>query len=116
MMFTLNRRSFAALTLGVLAGRAGAAECPEHPVKFVVPYPPGGFNDTLARVSADKLGKVWNQPTIVDNKPGGNTTVGNNFVAKSPADGYTILITPLPFSALPGLYGNTLPYDALKDF
>jgi tripartite-type tricarboxylate transporter receptor subunit TctC len=116
MMSKLSRRSFSALTLAVLAGRAGAAEFPERPVKFVVPYPPGGFNDTLARVSADKLGKMWNQSVIVDNKPGGNTTVGNNFVAKSPADGYTILITPLPFSALPGLYGNTLPYDALKDF
>jgi hypothetical protein len=85
-------------------------------VKFVVPYPPGGFNDTLARVSAEKLNKMWNQPVVVENRPGGNTTVGNVAVAKSPADGYTILITPLPFSALPGLYGANLPYDALKDF
>jgi tripartite-type tricarboxylate transporter receptor subunit TctC len=85
-------------------------------VKFVVPYTPGGFNDTLARVSADKLAKMWNQPVVVENKPGGNTTLGNQFVAKSPADGYTILITPLPFSALPGLYGANLPYDALRDF
>jgi tripartite-type tricarboxylate transporter receptor subunit TctC len=53
---------------------------------------------------------------VVENKPGGNTTVGNQFVAKSPADGYTILVTPLPFSALPGLYADKLPYDALKDF
>jgi len=53
---------------------------------------------------------------VVENRPGGNTTVGNVAVAKSPADGYTILITPLPFSALPGLYGANLPYDALKDF
>jgi tripartite-type tricarboxylate transporter receptor subunit TctC len=115
-MFTLNRRAFGALTLGVLATRAGAAEFPDHPVRFVVPYPPGGFNDTLARVTGDKLGKVWGQTVIVDNKPGGNTTVGNNFVAHSAPDGYTVLITPLPFSALPGLYGASLPYDALKDF
>ncbi|HEX2547642.1 MAG TPA: tripartite tricarboxylate transporter substrate binding protein [Ramlibacter sp.] len=67
-------------------------------------------------MSAEKLTKMWNQPVVVENKPGGNTTVGNVFVAKAPADGYTILITPLPFSALPGLYGATLPYDALKDF
>lgn len=53
---------------------------------------------------------------MVENKPGGNTTVGNNLVAKAAPDGYTILITPLPFSALPGLYGPQLPYDALKDF
>jgi tripartite-type tricarboxylate transporter receptor subunit TctC len=115
-MFTLNRRTFGALTLGVLATRAGAAEFPDHPVRFVVPYTPGGFNDTLARVTGDKLGKIWGQSVIVDNKPGGNTTVGNNFVAHSAPDGYTVLITPLPFSALPGLYGASLPYDALKDF
>ena len=106
----------AALCLGVFAAGAAAQTFPERQVKFVVPYPPGGFNDTLARVSAEKLGKMWNQPVVVENKPGGNTTVGNVSVARSPADGYTILITPLPFSALPGLYGTTLPYDALKDF
>jgi tripartite-type tricarboxylate transporter receptor subunit TctC len=98
------------------AGAAVAQTFPDHAVRIVVPYPPGGFNDTLARVSAEKLTKTWNQPVVVENKPGGNTTVGNLFVAKSPADGYTILITPLPFAALPGLYGSQLPYDALKDF
>jgi tripartite-type tricarboxylate transporter receptor subunit TctC len=116
-MSILSRRSFAALCLGLLAGVAAVAQTfPDHPVRIVVPYPPGGFNDTLARVSAEKLNKIWNQPVVVENKPGGNTTVGNLFVAKSPADGYTILITPLPFAALPGLYGTQLPYDALKDF
>lgn len=93
-----------------------AQQFPTKTVKIVVPYPPGGFNDTLARISSDKLGKVWNQSVVVENKPGGNTTIGNAYVAKSPADGYTILISPLPFSALPGLYGSKLPYDALKDF
>jgi tripartite-type tricarboxylate transporter receptor subunit TctC len=114
----IDRRTFAAGAAALLAtGLANAqANFPEKTVRFVVPYPPGGFNDTLARVSADKLGKMWNQPVVVENKPGGNTTVGNVFVAKAPADGYTILITPLPFSALPGLYGANLPYDALKDF
>ena len=53
---------------------------------------------------------------MVENKPGGNTTIGNNYVAKSAGDGYTILVTPLPFSALPALYGKKLPYDALNDF
>jgi tripartite-type tricarboxylate transporter receptor subunit TctC len=102
--------------LALAALGAAAQNFPERTVKFVVPYPPGGFNDTLARVSAEKLGKTWNQTVLVENKPGGNTTVGNVSVAKAPADGYTILITPLPFSALPGLYRNNLPYDALKDF
>lgn len=110
------RRLLATLCLGLVALGAAAQNFPERQVKFVVPYPPGGFNDTLARVSAEKLNKMWNQPVVVENRPGGNTTVGNLAVAKAPADGYTILITPLPFSALPGLYGATLPYDALKDF
>jgi tripartite-type tricarboxylate transporter receptor subunit TctC len=109
-------RLLAVLVLGLTALGAAAQNFPERAVRFVVPYPPGGFNDTLARVSADKLGKMWNQTVVVENKPGGNTTVGNLSVAKGPADGYSILITPLPFSALPGLYRGNLPYDALKDF
>ncbi len=93
-----------------------AQEFPDKTVRIVVPYPPGGFNDTLARVVGERLSKIWSQAVLIDNRPGGNTTLGNNLVAKAPADGYTVLITPLPFSALPGLYGAQLPYDALKDF
>ena len=115
-MRNLMARLLAAAFLGIVATGAGAQAFPDRGVKFVVPYPPGGFNDTLARVSSEKLAKMWNQTVVVENKPGGNTTLGNVQVAKSPADGYTILITPLPFSALPGLYGDKLPYDALKDF
>lgn len=112
------KQFFLSLCLGtILSGLAVAADnFPERSVRIVVPYPPGGFNDTLARVVGERLSKTWNQPVVVDNRPGGNTTIGNAFVAKSPPDGYTILITPLPFSALPGLYGAQLPYDALKDF
>jgi tripartite-type tricarboxylate transporter receptor subunit TctC len=116
-MGTWFKTLLAFVCLGSMAAAPAAAQTfPDHAVRIVVPYPPGGFNDTLARVSAEKLTKMWNQPVVVENKPGGNTTVGNAFVAKSPPDGYTILVTPLPFSALPGLYGATLPYDALKDF
>ncbi|HWI78507.1 MAG TPA: tripartite tricarboxylate transporter substrate binding protein [Ramlibacter sp.] len=116
-MGTWFKTWLAILCLGWFAAAPASAQTfPDHTVRIVVPYPPGGFNDTLARVSAEKLTKMWNQPVVVENKPGGNTTLGNAFVAKSPADGYTILVTPLPFSALPGLYGNKLPYDALKDF
>ena len=111
-------RILASLGLGLaLAGAAGAADdYPSRPTRIVVPYPPGGFNDTLARTVGDRLAKAWKQPVVVDNRPGGNTVLGNSLVAKSPPDGYTILVTPLPFSALPSLYGNKLPYDALKDF
>jgi tripartite-type tricarboxylate transporter receptor subunit TctC len=105
------------LSFGLATGHSAIAQdFPDRTVRIVVPYPPGGFNDTLARVVGERLSKIWSQPVLVDNRPGGNTTLGNNLVAKAPADGYTVLITPLPFSALPGLYGAQLPYDALKDF
>jgi len=115
-MHPLIKKTLAVLCLGSAILTASAAEFPEKSVRIVVPYTPGGFNDTLARTVSVELAKTWNQPVLVDNRPGGNTTIGNNLVAKSPPDGYNILITPLPFSALPGLYGAQLPYDALKDF
>jgi tripartite-type tricarboxylate transporter receptor subunit TctC len=116
-MNAFSKKLLVALGLSVcVASSALAQTFPEKTVRIVVPYPPGGFNDTLARISSDRLGKVWSQPVVVENRPGGNTTIGNSYVAKSPADGYTILVTPLPFSAMPGLYGAKLPYDALKDF
>lgn len=104
------------LGLALCGGAAAADDYPSKPTRIIVPYPPGGFNDTLARTVGDRLGKVWKQSVVVDNRPGGNTVLGNNIAAKAPADGYTILITPLPFSALPALYGSKLPYSALTDF
>jgi tripartite-type tricarboxylate transporter receptor subunit TctC len=104
-----------AVAFGLVA-TASAQDYPSKPLRIVVPYPPGGFNDTLARTVGDRLSKQWGQSVVVDNKPGGNTVIGNQFVAKAPADGYTLLITPLPFSALPALYAGKLPYNATKDF
>ena len=116
-MVAFMKKFLMLICLGLILTSAIAADnFPDRPVRIVVPYPPGGFNDTLARVAGDRLTKIWNQPVLVENRPGGNTLIGNNVVAKSPPDGYTILITPLPFAALPGLYGAKLPYDALKDF
>ncbi|MGE0315834.1 MAG: tripartite tricarboxylate transporter substrate binding protein [Lautropia sp.] len=89
---------------------------PSKQIRIVVPYPPGGFNDTLARTFAEHLQADWKQSVVVDNKPGGNTLIGNGAVANAAPDGYTLLITPLPFAALPGLYSAKLPYDALKSF
>lgn len=123
----MNRRNAirAGLSLGavsclpaaVLAQAANAARnYPDRPIRIVVPYPPGGFNDTLARVVGKHLTADWKQGVLVDNKPGGNTVIGNTAVATAPADGYTLLVTPLPFSVLPALYGSKLPYDAVKGF
>lgn len=88
---------------------------PSRPVRIVVPYPPGGFNDTLGRLMAVHLSKTWKQPVVVDNKPGGGTVIGTQAVATSPADGYTLLVVQFPFAANPWLY-KSLPYDTEKSF
>ena len=88
---------------------------PSKPIKIVVPYPPGGFNDTLGRTLAAKFTEAWGQPAIVENKPGANTLIGSDFVAKSPPDGYTLLVVAFPFAVTPSLIRN-MPYDTVKDF
>jgi tripartite-type tricarboxylate transporter receptor subunit TctC len=94
---------------------AFAQSYPAKPIRIVVPYPPGGFNDTLGRTLAAKFTEAWGQPAIVENKPGANTLIGSDFVAKSPADGYTLLIVAFPFAVTPSLIKN-MPYDTVKDF
>ncbi len=111
----LSSLTAGATTFGSAIGAAADAY-PDKPIRIVVPYTPGGFNDTLARTVGEKLTKLWKQPVVVDNRPGGNTLIGNSMVAKAAPDGYTLLITPLPFAALPALYGTKLPYNATKDF
>jgi tripartite-type tricarboxylate transporter receptor subunit TctC len=88
---------------------------PSKPLRIVVPYPPGGFNDTLARTLGQKLTDAWKQPAVVDNRPGGGTTIGTNLVARAPADGHTLLIVSFAFAVNPGLY-EKLPYDSARDF
>jgi tripartite-type tricarboxylate transporter receptor subunit TctC len=92
-----------------------AGEYPDKPIRVIVPYPPGGFNDTLARTLGQKLADKWKQPVIVDNRPGGGTTIGTNLAAKSAPDGYTMLIVSFAFAVNPALYAS-LPYDTAKDF
>jgi tripartite-type tricarboxylate transporter receptor subunit TctC len=103
---------FAAL---FLTGSAAHAEFPEKTIRIVVPYPPGGFNDTLGRIVAQKLGEAWGQSTVVENRPGGGTLIGTESVAKAPPDGHTLLVVAFPFAVNPSLYAK-LPYDTVKDF
>jgi tripartite-type tricarboxylate transporter receptor subunit TctC len=88
---------------------------PSRPIRIVVPYPPGGFNDTLGRTLAAKFTEAWGQPAVVENKPGANTVIGTDYVAKSPPDGYTLLVVAFPFAVTPSLLKN-MPYDTVKDF
>jgi tripartite-type tricarboxylate transporter receptor subunit TctC len=95
---------------------ADAQSWPAKPVRIVVAYPPGGGIDILARQLADKLAVPWGQPVIVENKPGANTIVAADAVAKSSPDGHTLLMTSdATFSINPHLYAR-LPYDAQRDF
>jgi tripartite-type tricarboxylate transporter receptor subunit TctC len=94
---------------------AAAAPFPTKPVRLVVPYPPGGNTDVLARLIANQLTQTWGQQVIVDNRPGGNTVIGTELVARAPADGYTLLFTTLTFTVLPSTQPK-LPFDPLRDF
>src|SRR3954470_24293357 len=77
---------------------ASAQDYPSKPIRIIVPYPPGGFNDTLARTLGHRLTQKWGQPVIVDNRPGAGSTIGTNLAAKAPADGYTLLIASFAFA------------------
>src|SRR5262245_54910206 len=108
-------RVFALLLLCFAAG-AQAQSWPAKPLRLVVAYPPGGGIDVMARQIAEKLGAAWGQPVVVENKPGANTILATDQVAKSPADGYTVLMTTdATFSINPHLYAKQ-PYDTQRDF
>jgi tripartite-type tricarboxylate transporter receptor subunit TctC len=106
------------LVLAALTSASSArADFPEKSktIRIVVPYTPGGFNDTLGRIVAQKFTDDWGVPTVVENRPGGGTLIGTDAVAKAPADGYTLLVVAFPFAVNPTLYAK-LPYDTVKDF
>lgn len=96
--------------------RSGQAQSgyPTKTVYFVTPFPPGGSLDPLTRMSAQKLGEFWKRPTVVENRPGGNSIIGTQTVARAPADGYTLLVAGTPHVINPSLFAT--PYDAIKDF
>ncbi len=87
---------------------------PSKPIRIIVPYPPGGFNDTLARTFGRKFTDAWHQPAIVENRPGGGTTIGTALATKAVADGHTLLIVSFAFAVNPSLYAS-LPYDSARD-
>ena len=105
------------VTLGVLVGLVGPAAAqqayPNKPIRLVVPYTPGGSTDPLARMIAQRLAEKWGQSVIVDNRPGGNTTIGADAVAKAAPDGYTILSAGGNLVLVPLLF--PAPYDPIRD-
>jgi len=107
------KRILAALLL--LPCLAVAQGYPARPVRIIVPYPPGGATDVMARVVAQKLSESWGQQAVVENKPGASGTIGSDLVAKSAADGYTLLLQGTQHAINLSIY-KQLPYDTLRDF
>ena len=105
---------FAVLLAG-LASLAQAQQFPTRPVTLIVPFSPGTGIDILARVIAPKLSEKWRQPVVVENKAGASGNIGTDLVAKSDADGYTLMVTVNTFAITPSLIKNT-PYDVTRDF
>jgi tripartite-type tricarboxylate transporter receptor subunit TctC len=104
-----------ALCLGIAAVAASAQAYPARPVKIIIPFPPGGTLDTLGRNLALKVGEQMGQQFVVENKPGGNGTIGADVVAKAPADGYTLLFNASTFVTAP-MTMKSVPYGVVKDF
>jgi tripartite-type tricarboxylate transporter receptor subunit TctC len=115
MRFSRAGNSLAAL-LAISAGAAIAQTYPAKPVRMVVPFPAGGATDIVGRLIAQKLSETWGQQVIVDNRGGAGGTIGSEVAAKSPADGYTILVgTSSTHAIAPSLYSK-LAYDPVRDF
>ena len=109
-------RTLSALLLAVCCAPALAQTYPTKPIRMIVPYAAGGTTDVLARIMADKLGQALGQSVIVEYKPGAGGTIGAEAAARSPADGYTILMgAPGSHSTATSLYAK-LPYDPVRDF
>jgi tripartite-type tricarboxylate transporter receptor subunit TctC len=101
--------------LAVAVSAAFAQAYPNRPVKLIVPFAPGGFTDVVARILGQKLSESLGQQFVVENKAGAGSTIGTDFVAKSPPDGYTLLMVSSTHVISPWIY-KTLPYDPIKSF
>ena len=112
LLVTIGTGAIAALAAQPVAAQPA---WPARPIRFVVPFPPGGPSDVVARIVAPRLQDRLGQPVAVDNRPGAGTLIGSEFVARSPADGYTVFLGSIVHAINVSLYSK-LPYDSIKDF
>src|ERR687884_236858 len=110
-----SRTLLVAATAAALGGAASAQTYPTHPVRLVVPFPPGAASDFLARVLGQKLVEAWGQQVVVDNRPGAGGLIGGTAVAHSNPDGYTIALIGQPHLTAV-LLSKSPPWDPFRDF
>ena len=120
MLNKTGRAVLALLALGLAAsafaqGKSAATDYPRKPIRFLVPFAPGGGADFTARVYGKHLSELWGQTVVVDNRPGAGSNIGTRAVAQANADGYTILVTSTAFAVNPALYRNA-GYDPIREF
>ena len=105
------------VSAGALAAAAqSAGPYPSRPIKWIVPYPPGGITDSVTRLVTQHVQEALGQPVVIENKPGANSIVGADLAAKSPPDGYTVLTVIAAHAANATLYSGKLPFDSVKSF
>jgi tripartite-type tricarboxylate transporter receptor subunit TctC len=113
----IRRRTTLGLAATPFLARTGEAQpaFPDRNPRYIVPFPPGGLTDIMARLVAQKLGEIWNRPVVIDNRAGGNALIGADLAAKAPADGHTLLAITLTHAVNATLFPNA-PYDFRRDF
>jgi tripartite-type tricarboxylate transporter receptor subunit TctC len=111
---TITQRVAFVLLFATAAAAQTQPAYPIKPVRYIIPFPPGGSTDPMGRMIATRLTERWGQTVVVDNRPGGNTIIGTEVLARSPPDGYTIGWCGASFFSTPSLM--PLPYDSIKDF
>jgi tripartite-type tricarboxylate transporter receptor subunit TctC len=113
---TSTFRVLVTLVLGLGAATAAAQTWPSRPIRMIIAFPPGGVSDVLGRFWAAKLSSALGQPIVAENRPGAGTTIAADFVAKAPADGYTIYFADVTTHAINATLYKKLPYDSVDDF
>ena len=117
----VTRRYFNALAAasafmpGIVADRASAQAWPTRPVRLIVPFAAGGPTDVIARIVGERLAKSWGQQVLIENRPGGGTSIANEMVIRSEPDGYTMLMGGSSQATMRSLY-RSLSYDPINDF
>ena len=112
---TIATISTIAILAGPLSSGAMAQDFPAKPIRLIVPYPPGGM-DPIARPIISTMSSTIGQPIVLENRAGANGMIGSEYVARNPADGYTLLFGSISTHVTPIFLSKTLPYDPVKDF